>query len=63
MWPKSYRDYLNEAPLIKEKVEPGKGIIGCEMHEMNGWGTTYHRQRVRKRFSLYKFFCRLFGKK
>jgi hypothetical protein len=38
MWPKSYKDYPIDTPLIKQQVRPGKGIIGCEMHELNGWG-------------------------
>jgi hypothetical protein len=42
MWPKSYRDYETDKSLIKYQVEPGHGIIGCEMHELNGWGNTLH---------------------
>lgn len=42
MWPKKYLDYPIDKPLIKQRVEPGKGIIGCEMHELNGWGASYH---------------------
>lgn len=42
MWPKLYRDYPLDKPLIKHRVESGKGIVGCEMHELNGWGTSYH---------------------
>ena len=42
MWPKAYRDYPVDRPLMKYQVAPGKGIIGCEMHELNGWGGTYH---------------------
>lgn len=42
MWPKVYRDYPVDKPLIKYPVEPGHGIIGCEMHELNGWGNTLH---------------------
>ena len=40
MWFKHYRDYKRDEPLIKEQVSPSKGIIGCEMHEINGWGDT-----------------------
>jgi hypothetical protein len=40
MWPKFYRDYKVDATLIKHQVEPGRGIVGCEMHDLNGWGTT-----------------------
>lgn len=42
MWPKHYKNYPEDTPLIKEKVYPGKGIIGCEMHEVNGWGDGFH---------------------
>jgi len=42
MWPKSYRDYRLDESLIKNQVEPSRGIIGCEMHELNGWGTSLH---------------------
>lgn len=42
MWPKSYKDYPKDTPLVKQHVEAGKGIVGCEMTELNGWGETYH---------------------
>jgi hypothetical protein len=42
MWPKFYRDYPPDSPLIKNRVQASHGIIGCEMHEINGWGNTYH---------------------
>lgn len=42
MWPKSYRDYKIDEPLKKYKVEPGQGIQGCEMHDLNGWGNLLH---------------------
>jgi hypothetical protein len=42
MWPKSYKDYPKDTPLVKQRVESGKGIIGCEMSEPNGWGESYH---------------------
>jgi hypothetical protein len=45
MWPKEYRDYPEDRPLIKYPVESGKGIIGCEMHEINGWGEKHHTFR------------------
>lgn len=47
MWPKDYKDYPKDSPLKKERVESGKGIIGCEMHESNGWGTSFHCPRSR----------------
>lgn len=45
MWFKEYRDYPTDKPLIKEQVESGHGIIGCEMHDLNGWGTHLHQER------------------
>jgi hypothetical protein len=45
MWPKAYKDYKKDEPLKKMHVEPSKGIIGCEMHDLNGWGNTLHQQR------------------
>lgn len=42
MWPKFYKDYEIDKPLIKYQVEPSHGIIGVEMHDLNGWGTTRH---------------------
>lgn len=40
MWPKFYRDYKVDKALKQYQVESGKGIVGCEMHDLNGWGTT-----------------------
>lgn len=45
MWPKSYRDYPVDKPLKKWQIESGKGIQGCEMHELNGWGAEYHHAK------------------
>ncbi len=49
MWFKHYRDYPIDRPLIKEKVEPSHGIIGCEMHDLNGWGTHLHQFKPKKK--------------
>ena len=49
MWQKSYKDYPNDSPLKKETVESGKGIIGCEMHDVNGWGISHHVPKKRKK--------------
>lgn len=49
MWQKSYRDYKPDEPLVKQKVITGKNIIGCEMHELNGWGESYHRPRKKNK--------------
>lgn len=60
MWPKAYRDYKDDDPLVKEQVEPSKGIIGCEMHDFNGWGETFHRHPKVKKPGLLR---RLLGYK
>lgn len=60
MWPKHYRDYKTDAPLIKEQVEPGDGIIGCEMHELNGWGTEHHIPRRKRRQGLFSTLLKYF---
>lgn len=49
MWFKEFADYPIDTPLIKEPVEPGKGIIGCEMHERNGWGNTFYWEPTPKK--------------
>ncbi len=38
MWRNTYKDYQIDTLFLKEPVEPGHGITGCEMHELNGWG-------------------------
>lgn len=60
MWFKEYRDYPIDAPLVKEQVEPGEGIIGCEMHDLNGWGTERHRIKRHKKGWWGKLFSYLF---
>ncbi len=42
MWWIEYEDYKSDEPLIKDQVAPTQGIIGCEMHDLNGWGLEYH---------------------
>lgn len=54
MWPKFYRDYKTDQALIKQKVEPSRGIIGCEMHDLNGWGNTLHIPKKQKRKGLFR---------
>jgi len=49
MWFKEYRDYPIDKPLIKEQVESGKGIVGCEMHDLNGWGSDLHQMKRKKK--------------
>ena len=48
MWFKAYEDYPIDKPLIKYPVEPGFGIIGCEMNEFNGWGSNFHIYKRKK---------------
>lgn len=60
MWPKKYEDYPEDTPLVKEQIDSGKGIIGCEMHDLNGWGGTFHRHR-KKKSGLRRFLERIFG--
>ena len=61
MWPKSYKDYPEDQSLKKEKVSPGNGIVGCEMHDINGWGNSDHRPRPRKKGLVYHLLAKLFG--
>jgi hypothetical protein len=63
MWPKSYRDYKEDQDLIKSQVESGKGINGCEMHELNGWGNSYHIPKKKKKGIIHLFLENLFSKK
>lgn len=62
MWPKKYKNYPKDEPLIKEQVEPGEGIIGCEMHDLNGWGNTLHIPKRRKRGVIASLMVAFFGK-
>ncbi|MGK5593908.1 MAG: hypothetical protein ACSNEK_00940 [Parachlamydiaceae bacterium] len=52
MWYREFKDYPPDTPLKKAQVEPGHGIIGCEMHEMNGWGLSFHQPKKKKRRGL-----------
>jgi len=63
MWPKKYKDYPKDTPLKKQQVESGKGIVGCEMHEVNGWGETHHVARQKKKGFIYAILTTLFGPK
>jgi len=62
MWSKAYRDYPEDEQLIKYQVEPSHGIIGCEMHELNGWGTTQHRPKRARKQGLLKSLLAPFSK-
>lgn len=64
MWPKNYRDYPVDTSLKHSQVKPGQGIVGCEMHEINGWGEERHvYKRKEKRSTLVDFVKSLFSKK
>jgi len=54
MWPKVYKDYPPDTPLKHEQVESGKSIIGCEMHELNGWGDRLHVPKSRKNKGFFQ---------
>lgn len=63
MWPKAYRDYKTDESLIKNQVEPGKGIIGCEMHDLNGWGNSLHIPIKKKKTGFFRTMLNtIFGK-
>lgn len=61
MWFKQYKDYPIDTSLIHERVEPGKGIVGCEMHEPNGWGESYTLPKRKKGGLIRKLLNSLFG--
>lgn len=54
MWARKYKDYPPDSANKHEQVEPGQGIIGCEMHEQFGWGNTLHVPAKKKR-SLFSW--------
>jgi hypothetical protein len=56
MWFKKYRDYKIDKPLIKEQVRSGHGIIGCEMHDLNGWGVEHHQAHPKKNWVPFRLF-------
>ena len=60
MWHKEYKDYPPDSPLIKEQRTSGKGLVGCEMHEPNGWGEKYHQPRKPKQRGIIARFIELF---
>lgn len=63
MWPKAYRDYKTDESLVKNQVQPGKGIVGCEMHDLNGWGNTLHIPVKKKKMGFFTTLLNaLFGK-
>jgi len=52
MWHKSYKDYPTDKPLIQHQVSPSHGIIGCEMHDLNGWGNEIHISKIKLKKGL-----------
>lgn len=54
MWPKAYKDYPKDTKLKKDQVEPSHGIIGCEMHDINGWGDSHHQTPQPKRKGFFR---------
>jgi hypothetical protein len=64
MWPKRYKDYPPDDPLIQNPVYPDAGIVGCEMHERNGWDTACHQKPPQKqRKSWMQRFKNVFRKR
>jgi hypothetical protein len=45
MWRNTYRDVKEDEPNIKARVETGKSIRGCEMHDLHGYGLTLHKEK------------------
>ncbi|MGA8164644.1 MAG: hypothetical protein WB791_06420 [Waddliaceae bacterium] len=63
MWPKSYKDYPVDSPLVQQQVEPGRGIVGCEMHDLNGWGEEHHIPAEKQRKGIVStLLFALFGR-
>jgi hypothetical protein len=63
MWHNTYKDCPHDTLLKKEEVSPGKGIIGCEMHERNGWGDTHRRHKKQPKGMLSMLFSFIFRTK
>jgi hypothetical protein len=61
MWFSDYQDVPNDGEFKKEKVEPGKGIIGCEMHERCGYQLDLHKDPPRKPGIIAAFLAWIFG--
>ncbi len=63
MWFKEYKNYPIDSPQKKERLTPSKGIIGCEMHELNGWGEEYQQSFPKKKKRVIGSFIQaLFSK-
>ena len=55
MWWKENKDYRYDKPLKRHTVETGKGIVGCEMNDIHGYGNTMHRSQFRKKRGRFYF--------
>ena len=44
MWDQDYQEYPKDTANKKCQVEAGKGIVGCEMHEVYGWAANFHKK-------------------
>lgn len=60
MWWKEYEDLRPDEPLVQERVEPGNGVIGCEMHGLYGWGERYSLPPAPKHGGLLSLLRTLF---
>lgn len=58
MWFKQFKDYPIDSSLKKERKEPGKGFNGCEMHELNGWGESFAREKPAHKEGFIKKFIK-----
>jgi hypothetical protein len=63
MWHNTYKDHEEDGPFSRQKVRTGKGIIGCEMHEIQGWGHAFHRPRKKKPGIFETLLTALFKKR
>jgi hypothetical protein len=61
MWHNTYRDYTLDGEMLKNRVGSGKGIIGAEMSEIQGWGEAYHESAEKPPKTLESLFAFLFG--
>jgi hypothetical protein len=48
MWAKQFKDIPKDSPLKKHPLQEGKGVIGCEMKEINGWGQLLLSSQIQK---------------
>ena len=61
MWFREFKDYPIDSTLIHNKVESGKGITGCEMHDHMGWGNQIHIPPKRRKGMLSTLLSYVFG--